>query len=342
MDTHPYPDDYSKASEYLRMALSLLSSHKIPPSPVNYQLGYECIAGRNEALKSNLEQLLEQPAPPNDEDLWNLYRRFCLQDEKALEVIRQELRNVILNIQGDFKKTGGELNRYSNTLNRFANILEQPLSEQAMSLEVQKVLEDTREVKQTHNNTEEQISSVLSEMESMRQELQEVKTESMTDGLTGISNRRALDTTLEKSILEAREQNHTFCMLLGDIDHFKHFNDSHGHLVGDKVLRFVASTLTKCTKGNDFVARFGGEEFAVILPKTDMNGARVVAEHIRKAISSGDLKDRRTGSSYGRITISIGVAQFSADDLPHTLLQRTDDALYRAKQRGRNRIERAA
>lgn len=130
-------------------------------------------------------------------------------------------------------------------------------------------------------------------------------------------------------------------MLLADIDHFKQFNDTHGHLVGDKVLRFVASTLKRCTKGKDYVARFGGEEFSIILPQTDMKGGSIVAEQIRNAVSSGDLKNNQTGESYGRITMSIGVGQYRSDDLPNCLVQRADIALYLAKERGRNRIEQA-
>jgi diguanylate cyclase len=342
MEKHPYPEDYEKASEYLRLALGVLSSHKIPPSPLNYQIGYECISGRNQALQTDFEELLEQTGTPSEEKLFTLYQRFFLQDEKALEMIRKELRGVISNVQDELQKSGGSLQRYMGVLNRFASILDKPVPVETMTSEVQKVIDDTYYVERTQSRMESQISSIITDMESMRRELERVKEESMSDGLTGISNRKAFDAALEHTIYIARQENMHFCILLFDIDHFKQFNDTYGHLIGDKVLRFVASTLKRYTKGKDFVARYGGEEFAVILPQTNMSGAQVVAEEIRRAVSSGNLKDKESGNSFGTITLSIGIAQFSPNDLPNELIQRTDTALYLAKKRGRNRVEKAA
>ena len=341
MEKHPYPEDYAKASEHLRLALSLLSRHKIPPSPLNYQIGYECVAGRNQLLENEFEGLLEQSDTPTQEDLWELHRQFFMQNEKALQMIRQELREIIASIQGEFQRSGGTLQEYTRTLNHFADILDKPLPPETMSSEVQKVIDDTQEVEQSQNRVESQISSILSDMESMRQELEQVKEESKTDSLTGLSNRKAFDAALEHTVHSAREQRSTFCVLLGDIDHFKQFNDTYGHLVGDKVLRFVASALKRCTKGKDFVARFGGEEFSIILPQTDMSGGKIVAEQIRNAVSTGSLKNNQSGESYGRITMSVGVGQYRSDDLPNNLIQRADSALYLAKERGRNRVEQA-
>ena len=139
----------------------------------------------------------------------------------------------------------------------------------------------------------------------------------------------------------AQEQNLSTCLLLADIDHFKKFNDTHGHLVGDKVLRFVASTMKHCIKGKDTAARFGGEEFAVILPNTDLAGAQSAAEQIRSEISSGTLINKSRGESYGSITISIGIAKLNMNDHPNDLIQRADQSLYLAKSRGRNRVEYA-
>ena len=127
--------------------------------------------------------------------------------------------------------------------------------------------------------------------------------------------------------------------MIADVDHFKQVNDNYGHLIGDKVLRFVASTLKWCVKGKDLVARFGGEEFAVILLNTDMTGAYSVVEQIRRAVYAGKIKDMTSQKMLDQVTISIGIAQFDSSDLPNDLLQRADRALYQAKEKGRNRVE---
>ena len=342
MNSKPYDDNFAKASEHLRMALALLSRHQIPPSPFNFRMGYDCVAGKNEELRAALENLVETPADITEEALWAIYRKFYVQDEQALEIMRDELRRIIVSIQKEFERSGGNLAGYTNTLGRFVDILDSSPSPEVISLEVNKVIEDTRSMEKSSQRLETQVSDILTDMEVLRKELAQVKEEAITDALTGISNRKAFDATLEHMIYDAREHKTPLCILLADIDHFKQFNDTYGHLVGDKVLRFVAATLKRCVKGGDIAARFGGEEFAVILPRTELTGAATVAEQIRKAISSGQLKDKTSGEAYGKITISIGIAQFFGSDLPYDLIHRADKALYLAKDRGRNRIERAA
>ena len=343
MRTDPYlDDDFSKAFEHFRLAISLLSKHEIPPSPMNFRMGYDYVAGKSQDLKAALDEIVVQPDELSAENLWTMYRQFFIQDDEALEKMRQELRRIIINVQGEFERSGGNLSSYAKTLNRFADILDTSAPPEAMSTEVQKVLDDTRSLEQSQQGLESNMSSIMTEIGLLRKELEQVKEESMTDSLTGILNRKAFDAALEHIVHSAREEKTPFCVLLADIDHFKQFNDTYGHLIGDKVLRFVASTLKCCLKGKDMATRYGGEEFAVILPQTTLTGAEAVSEQIRKAISSGVLKDKSNGQNFGRVTISIGFAQFRMSELPDDLIRRVDRALYLAKERGRNRVEKAA
>jgi diguanylate cyclase len=339
---NPYADDFGQASSLLRLAVALLGSHKIPPSPFNFRIGYDYVTGSNKALTAALDALVACPETLSHENLWALYRRFFVQDDKALELMRQELRRVIVHIQGEFERSGGNLSSYATTLGRFAELLDTTLSPEQMELEVEYVIRDTRAAEKAQRQLESQVSMLLTEVETLRAELLQIREESQTDCLTGIPNRKAFESALEQTIHTAREHSSRFCVLLADIDHFKQFNDAHGHLVGDKVLRFVATTLKRGLKGKDTVARFGGEEFAIILPETDMVGGLSVAEHIRKAVSNGNLVDRMKDSSYGKLTISIGVAEFNDGDTSNSVIQRADRALYLAKERGRDRVEQAA
>ena len=153
-----------------------------------------------------------------------------------------------------------------------------------------------------------------------------------TDGLTGIRNRAAFDAALIEAYARARDQSSLLSILLIDVDHFKSFNDSFGHLVGDEVLRAVAQALQNAVRTTDFLARYGGEEFAVILPDTDMEGAMILAERCRRAIAGTAWQSRA-------VTISVGVATVCAETPDgESLVREADEALYRSKELGRNRV----
>ncbi len=137
---------------------------------------------------------------------------------------------------------------------------------------------------------------------------------------------------------EALQERDDLCLLLMDIDHFKKFNDTFGHQVGDEVLKVVARTLKEGVKGRDTPARYGGEEFAVILPQTSLKNAVVVAEQIRTTLASRKLQNRKTGADYGFVTLSIGVSKYRFGESLEALIQRADEALYLGKNRGRNRV----
>ncbi|MCP4284039.1 MAG: GGDEF domain-containing protein [Gammaproteobacteria bacterium] len=298
------------------------------------------MSGNNKTLRSAFEKMLEGEIAPSEKNLWEMYRQFFVQDDQAIERMRQELRRIVTGIQGEVGRSGGNVSEYADKLNHFAEILDGSPTSDEMHSEVRRVLDDTRTMEKSQRELESQMGGVLREVESLRRELEQVREESLTDALTGISNRKAFDMALDRVFSECGEADSPFCVLLADIDHFKKFNDTFGHMVGDKVLRFVGATLRNCVKGKGVAARYGGEEFAVILKNTDCDGACTLAEQIRKAISSGKLKNRESGESYGRLTISLGVSQFCPGEMQDDLVQRADEALYKAKGNGRNRVEK--
>ena len=160
-----------------------------------------------------------------------------------------------------------------------------------------------------------------------------------TDGLTGLSNRRTFTSTLEARLKEAQRYRRPLSLLLLDIDHFKKVNDTWGHPAGDAVLQGVAGIAQNQARETDLVARYGGEEMALILPETDVKGALAIAERVRKAVEGAR---HPTEQGAVQVTISVGVATFPmAGEDPAALLESCDKALYRAKQGGRNRVELA-
>jgi len=165
-------------------------------------------------------------------------------------------------------------------------------------------------------------------------DLRSYQTEARTDSLTNLSNRRAFDDEIQRRFAEWRRRHTPFALMILDIDHFKRFNDSHGHPAGDEVLRNVGKVLVKTARQMDLPCRYGGEEFAVILPATETQEARVAAERFRKAIESAVVK---FGGQSFSVTASIGVASIGeGDDDPARLIRRADEALYKSKEAGRN------
>lgn len=156
------------------------------------------------------------------------------------------------------------------------------------------------------------------------------------DGLTGAYNRRFLEETLQREYSRVRRYSGTLSLVMVDLDYFKRINDTHGHLAGDEVLRSVVRNLNGVLREADWVGRYGGEEFAVILPQTDLKGATVVAERLRAAVAA---KPVTVGDIILNVTASLGVASWDAELTTHEqLIQRADQALYQSKAGGRNRV----
>ncbi len=162
--------------------------------------------------------------------------------------------------------------------------------------------------------------------------------DAQVDGLTNLFNRRWLNQQLPRLIQRHARAGTSFSLLLLDIDHFKRFNDEHGHAAGDHVLITVARTIQQCLRPTDLSARYGGEELVVLLPHTDLAGARIAAARLRLQISAASTS-MSDGTLLPAVTVSIGAASLEADDSAETLLARADARLYQAKAHGRNRVE---
>lgn len=180
-----------------------------------------------------------------------------------------------------------------------------------------------------NESMEAQVRQRTRELEQANQELDR---QARTDPLTGLLNRRGLDAQLLQSLAIARRAERPLALLLMDLDHFKRINDTFGHDVGDEVLKLLARTLLRRLRDSDICARSGGEEFVAVLPDTDREGARVIAEALVLAMA------QQADAVWGRVTLSVGVAILRHGDTEATLLRRADEALYEAKGQGRNRV----
>ncbi|MCK0164850.1 diguanylate cyclase [Marinobacter sp. S6332] len=183
------------------------------------------------------------------------------------------------------------------------------------------------------------IRDTLAELHDVQAQLEDqnklFKQQSITDALTGIYNRLKLDEDLSYAIKRSKRTGKQFSVILLDIDNFKLANDRFGHLVGDALLKAFSSLLADSIRESDIVGRWGGEEFLIICPDTDLAGCKQLAEQLRKQISEHEFPDKR------RLTASLGVATHQGSEKADTIIARVDRALYRAKEYGRNRVESA-
>jgi len=202
-------------------------------------------------------------------------------------------------------------------------------------LEQYRETEETRqqqlEIQLAHLNS--RVHGMENEGEKLRQRLQEKHEQAVRDPLTGLHNRLAYDERIMQEFARWKRYGQPMVLMMIDVDHFKHVNDTYGHKAGDKALVLIADQLRNHLRESDFLARFGGEEFVVLMPETDIESAVVAAEKLRAAVEKCQFHYQNTQVS---ITFSAGLAQLRKNDNPESLFQRADDAMYRAKEAGRN------
>ncbi len=202
------------------------------------------------------------------------------------------------------------------------------------------LLDETRGMAETNKELKERLEQASEQTDQLREQLKEREEDLFVDGLTDLYNRKAFDCKIEELIEKFKKEGDFFSLLFLDIDNFKNFNDTYGHDIGDLVLKSVGHILQQGLKGFDFPARYGGEEFVILLPGTELANARIVAEQLRIKISVRRLKEKNDDDrNFGRITASLGVAGIQRGEGAEALVKRADNALYLAKDSGRNSVK---
>ena len=334
----PPTDRLQQIQAHASDAMGKMAAVGIPPTPQNYMLWYHYCSGENPDLARTMDALLAAKGRFDADLSDELFEEFfgSAKQEQETQQVSQRMLQTLTEVFRQLSHAGDGATRYTDALTHFAGNIAKADSTAAMSELLRGILIETRSMVERNTMLERHLRASSEQISELRQSLEAARHEAITDGLTGIANRREFERRLRLDAAMADAEHQPLCLIIADIDHFKRFNDTWGHQIGDQVLRLVARTMTSGTKGQDTAARYGGEEFAIILPKTRLSDALVVAEHIRKDVASGQIIRRSTGEKVGRITLSQGVATYHHGEPLEEFIGRADSALRLAKSRGRN------
>jgi len=334
-------DDFERTIVFGERAIAHIKEHRTSAYPRIYELWYTFVTGHNVPLNKAMTMALERCPKISDQEIEEIYDNYLspLRFSDRVDQVGSRLMGEIDQVMSMVETAVGQTNLYGEELRGAVRSLAIPSeTREQLRVVVDSLIRVTREMEVSNKILGSRLQETRDEIKTLQDDLIAVRTESLTDPLTSLANRKAFDTAFATAITAAESSQEPLTLLITDIDHFKRFNDSYGHLTGDQVLRLVALSVKQNVKGADLAARFGGEEFAVILPNTPLRAGLTVAEHIRRAVMSKELVKRSTGENLGRVTISIGVAAYHQGDTMTTLMERADTCLYAAKRGGRNRV----
>jgi diguanylate cyclase len=321
-------------------AFELMKQSGCPITPRAYEVWFAFSKGDNPALRSAIRELQDAGNAISSPELDMLYdehlepRNFTGVAEKTGVGVISEINNVMEMMDLAMGSTAS----YGESLVTISDNLNGAQDRNQVREIVGSLVLATRETIASNKTLEARLKESRGEIMNLREALESVRVDALTDPVTGLGNRKHFDEMLIKSIDQAHIQKTDLTLIIVDIDHFKKFNDTYGHLTGDQVLRLVGSTMRERVKRKSTLARFGGEEFAIILPEANLIVAKDIAELVRRSVMARELVKRSTGENLGRVTISLGVATLKKGDTAPLLLERADQVMYCAKRAGRNRV----
>jgi diguanylate cyclase len=329
-----YWDTREQSAELLRMVLPLMARHTAGFHPMSYAVCYEYAAGINPALRTAIEQRLAKGTPLNDEDIYQFYAAHVAQrDIDASVRMRIDIERLMNDVDGAAHEAGQEVQQFGAELHGYRGRLEHGLAGEALDGIVHSLITDTTRMQASTEQFHEHLRRSALEVERLRGELEVAQGLAQRDPITALLNRRGFDQQLVR--LE-RDGPAGCCLMMLDIDNFKAINDTHGHLLGDKVIVAVANVLRGCIGERGSIARIGGDEFAVVLAQSELSGASALAERVRTSVARGALRRADTDEVIGGVSVSIGVAARIQVEALDAFIARADRALYESKARGRN------
>lgn len=325
--------------DILRLVIPQISKHNLAATPINYTIWYEYYRSQNIALKLAIDEYINQGKIITNDLLETFFDvHISDQDAKAFKQAQSELMFLISRLSETTKTTDISAFNFQKSLQTYENQIDtSPMPHNPLGF-IGKLINETQTMIVSLKTMRKEMDESQFQINELKKKLDQATAETLSDVLTGLANRKGLLKAFEEVLLQSKKTNASISLLMLDIDHFKKVNDTHGHLVGDKVIKFISDTLTSQIKGQDTASRFGGEEFVVLLPDTTLHNAYIIAESIRTKIEKARLRRSNNQQPLGQITISIGITHYLKDESVESFIDRADAALYESKKNGRNRV----
>lgn len=330
----------SRPEKIFQQVVEAFKTYNITPNPANFAVFYTYYNGNIPQLSAELNTILKNEYGYQNRYGKELFEKYLLHEDNVLSELDRAIRHLLSNLAKRIERLALKFEQQSKTLEEVSEKLNTPLDQAQLTELTQSVLDTARALHDDTNQFEHVILTSAQEIQQLRKELIEARMESMKDELTGLLNRRAFNDALAEMTAAYENKPDQLHLIMTDIDHFKNFNDTFGHLTGDSVLRYFAKLMQTTKRENENIFRYGGEEFAILTWDEPLEAAVARAEQLRSELTKARLKRRTDNTLLPTITASFGVGEFKgAEDSIEAFIERADKALYLAKKCGRNQVK---